>query len=69
MDARESMARALLRSEVDVYSEDPWEEAGEEMHAAYLHDADAIIVGVAKLLWRRGRRHWESGRPAAHVEC
>lgn len=43
MDAREALARVLLRSEVDVQSEDPWAEVGEEMHTAYLHDADAII--------------------------
>lgn len=48
MDARELLARALLRSEGDVYSEDPWEEAGKEMHAAYLHDADAIIEELEK---------------------
>ena len=43
MDVQEALARAMFRAEADVYSEDPWEEAGEEMHAAYLATADAII--------------------------
>lgn len=51
MDAREALARVLLRSEVDVQSEDPWEESGEELHTAYLAAADSMIQAMDHAGW------------------